>query len=98
MQLIEVYLANEGSFSDNVAKPSKQDKMKIPLSDWAKDIARLEHKNSEILLQRVSPSETNTDQQIKHNQRKILQALTKKQHLGHFRVVDLSSGRSSQVF
>jgi len=47
-QLTAIHLVKDGNFSANVARPSKQHKMKRQLSDWAKETARLEHKNSAI--------------------------------------------------
>ena len=63
--LFFLYLVSDGIFSVSVARPSKQDKMKRKLPFWAKETAKLEHKNSEIFWQSVSPSEKETTN-IKH--------------------------------
>jgi len=55
-----LYLVSDGIFSASVARPSKQHNMKRQLPFWAKETAKLEHKNSEIFWQSVSPSEKET--------------------------------------
>ena len=58
-----LYLISDGIFSASVARPSKQHKMKRQLPFCAKETAKLEHKNSEIFWQRMSPSEKETRNQ-----------------------------------